>query len=75
VHVLDPWRDALRALSVILAVAGFLVYLWQRLSGEVRPHPPSWFLFGGLSVLNAAVSIMLLARRCALGQHPAQRQD
>jgi hypothetical protein len=28
-----------------------------------------------LLVLNATVSIMLIARRRALGQHPAQRQE
>jgi hypothetical protein len=54
-HVLDPWRDALGALAVILAVAGFLVYFWQTLSGEVRPHPLSWFLFGVLSVTGYLV--------------------
>ena len=54
-HVLDPWRDALGALSVILAVAGFLIYFWQTLSGEVRPHPLSWFLFGVLSVTGYLV--------------------
>jgi hypothetical protein len=54
-HVVDPWRDALGALSVILAVAGFLVYFWQTLSGEVRPHPLSWFLFGVLSVTGYLV--------------------
>src|SRR5208337_2090714 len=54
-HGLDPWRDALGALSVILAVAGFLVYFWQTLSGEVRPHPLSWFLFGVLSVTGYLV--------------------
>ena len=54
-HVFDPWRDALGALSVILGVAGFLVYFWQTLSGEVRPHPLSWFLFGVLSVTGYLV--------------------
>jgi hypothetical protein len=58
-HVLDPWRDALGALSVILAVAlavaGFLIHFWQTLSGEVRPHPLSWFLFGVLSVTGYLV--------------------
>jgi hypothetical protein len=54
-HVLDPWRDALGVLSVILAVAGFLIYFWPTLSGEVRPHPLSWFLFGVLSVTGYLV--------------------
>ncbi len=49
-EVLAAWRDALGALSVILAVAAFVVYFWQTLAGEVRPHPLSWFLFGVLSV-------------------------
>lgn len=50
-----PLERCVGALSVILAVAGFLIYFWQTLSGEVRPHPLSWFLFGVLSVTGFLV--------------------
>jgi hypothetical protein len=44
--VLTPeWRDALGALSVGLALVAAVIYVWQTLTGQVRPHPLSWFLF------------------------------
>src|SRR5579871_4761061 len=48
-------QDALGALSVVLAIVAFVVYFWQTLAGEVRPHPLSWVLFGILSVTGYLV--------------------
>jgi hypothetical protein len=45
----EHWRDALGMLSVALAIAAALIYVYQTLRGEVRPHPLSWFVFGVLS--------------------------
>ena len=42
-------KDALGALSVALAIVAAIVYIWQTLAGQVRPHPLSWALFGVLS--------------------------
>src|SRR5271166_443942 len=44
------WRDALGALSVGMAVVAAVIYVFQTLRGEIRPHPLSWFLFGILSL-------------------------
>jgi hypothetical protein len=44
-QVLEDWRDALWILSVALAI----IYVFQTLRDDVRPHPLSWFLFGILS--------------------------
>src|SRR5271166_672796 len=44
------WRDALGALSVAIAVVAAIIYVFQTLRGEIRPHPLSWFLFGILSL-------------------------
>jgi peptidoglycan/LPS O-acetylase OafA/YrhL len=46
---LEDWRDALGILSVVMAILAAVVYVFQTLRGEVRPHPLSWFLFGILS--------------------------
>ncbi len=42
-------REALGALSVALALLAAAITLWQTATGEVRPHPLSWTLFGVLS--------------------------
>jgi hypothetical protein len=47
--LLANWRDTLGMLSVGLALIAAAVYVWQTISGQVRPHPLSWFLFGVLS--------------------------
>jgi hypothetical protein len=46
---LENWRDALGILSVVMAILAAVIYVFQTLRGEVRPHPLSWFLFGILS--------------------------
>ena len=46
---LEDWRDALGILSVVMAILAAVIYVFQTLRGEVRPHPLSWFLFGILS--------------------------
>jgi len=46
---MTDWRDALGALSVAMAIAACVIYIWQTFSSQVRPHPLSWFLFGILS--------------------------
>jgi hypothetical protein len=46
---LSDWREMLGALSVVLALIAAVIYVWQTISGQVRPHPLSWFLFGILS--------------------------
>jgi hypothetical protein len=46
---LEDWRNALGILSVVMAILAAVVYVFQTLRGEVRPHPLSWFLFGILS--------------------------
>jgi hypothetical protein len=46
---LSDWRELLGALSVLLALVAAVIYVWQTISGQVRPHPLSWFLFGVLS--------------------------
>jgi hypothetical protein len=48
-QVLEDWRDALGILSVALAIIAAIIYVFQTLRGDVRPHPLSWFLFGILS--------------------------
>ncbi len=48
-QALEDWRDALGILSVALAVIAAIIYVFQTLRGDVRPHPLSWFLFGILS--------------------------
>jgi hypothetical protein len=45
----EHWRDALGMLSVALAIAAAVIYVYQTLRGGVRPHPLSWFVFGVLS--------------------------
>ncbi|HEY1940528.1 MAG TPA: hypothetical protein VGH40_00255 [Roseiarcus sp.] len=42
-------KEALGALSVALALIAAVVYVWQTIAGQVRPHPLSWTLFGVLS--------------------------
>lgn len=49
------WRDALGALSVVLAILAATIYIGQTLRGEVRPHPLTWFVFGVLSVTGYLV--------------------
>jgi hypothetical protein len=46
------WRELLGALSVALALIAAVIYIWQTIRGQVRPHPLSWFLFGVLSVIG-----------------------
>lgn len=48
-QVAADWRDALGLLSVGMAVVAAVIYVFQTLRGEIRPHPLSWFLFGILS--------------------------
>jgi hypothetical protein len=48
-QVLEDWRDALGILSVALAIIAAIIYVFQTLRGDVRPHPLSRFLFGILS--------------------------
>ena len=48
-QVLEDWRDALGILSVALAIIAAIIYVFQTVRGDVRPHPLSWFLFGILS--------------------------
>ena len=48
-HALEDWRDAFGILSVALAIIAAIIYVFQTLRGDVRPHPLSWFLFGILS--------------------------
>jgi hypothetical protein len=48
-QVLEDWRDVLGILSVAMAILAAVIYIFQTLRGEVRPHPLSWFLFGILS--------------------------
>jgi hypothetical protein len=48
-QVLEDWRDVLGILSVALAIIAAIIYVFQTLRGDVRPHPLSWFLFGILS--------------------------
>jgi len=47
--LLTSAKDALGALSVALAILAAIIYVWQTLAGQVRPHPLSWTLFGILS--------------------------
>lgn len=47
--LLTDSKDVLGALSVALALVAAIVYVWQTLVGQVRPHPLSWALFGVLS--------------------------
>jgi hypothetical protein len=46
------WQDWMGALSVLMALVAFAIYVWQTVCGEVRPHPLSCFLFGILSVVG-----------------------
>src|SRR5271165_4931772 len=48
-QVLEEWRNALGILSVALAIIAAIIYVFQTVRGDVRPHPLSWFLFGILS--------------------------
>ena len=48
-QVLEDSRDALGILSVALAIIAAIIYVFQTVRGDVRPHPLSWFLFGILS--------------------------
>ena len=52
VPVLSTWRDALGAISVALAILAAVIYVWQTLRSQVRPHPLSWLLFGVLSAVG-----------------------
>jgi hypothetical protein len=46
------WQDWMGALSVLMALVAFAIYVWQTVAGEVRPHPLSFLLFGILSAIG-----------------------
>jgi hypothetical protein len=43
---LQGWRDGLGILSVAMAIVAAVIYVFQTMRSEVRPHPLSWLLFG-----------------------------
>jgi hypothetical protein len=49
--VLDAldYKDLLGALAVLIALVAYGIYGWQTITGNTRPHPLSWLIFGILT--------------------------
>jgi hypothetical protein len=85
-QVLEDSRDGLGILSVALAIIAAIIYVFQTVRGDVRPHPLSWFLFGILSDQGAhqgswtllamtIICFVFVAASVARGERSFSRQE
>jgi len=43
------YKEAMGALAVLIALIAYGIYGWQTITGQARPHPLSWVIFGILT--------------------------
>ncbi len=43
------YKETMGALAVLIALVAYGIYGWQTTTGETRPHPLSWLIFGILT--------------------------
>jgi hypothetical protein len=43
------FKEAMGALAVLIALVAYGIYGWQTITGQTRPHPLSWLIFGILT--------------------------
>lgn len=65
-------KEILALIAALLAVAGNLPYLLDIVSGKVKPHPYTWFVW---SIVSATVFFGMLAKGAGIGALPTAASE